>query len=69
MGLWDFIFGRQSNEEGNEEYPKTCQGCTINYSDPYWDPCPYHGCTTYQTVEEPTLCYSPKCGRLLVHYN
>ena len=48
--------------------PSKCDGYTINYSNPHWDTCPYHKCTTYQTIEEPTLCYCPKCRRLLVHY-
>lgn len=49
MGLFDILFG--------DPRPKKCDGYTINYSDPYWSPCPFHGCTTYQTVEEYTLCY------------
>ena len=60
MWLFDILFG--------EPRPKKCEGYMINYSDPYWEPCPDHGCTTYQTEEDPTLCYCPKCGRLLVHY-
>ena len=48
--------------------PLFCEGHTINYSEPYWDPCPYHGCTTYQTKEDPHLCYCPECNRLLKHY-
>ena len=47
--------------------PSHCDGYTINYSEPYYEPCPFHGCTTYQTVEDSTLCYCPKCKRLLVH--
>lgn len=47
MGLFDFLFG--------DPRPETCEGYTINYSDPYSDPCLYNGCTTYQTIEEPTL--------------
>ena len=28
----------------------------------------FHGCTTYQTVEERMYCYCPKCKKLLHHY-
>ena len=59
MGLFDILFG--------DPRPRKCDGYTINYSDPYWSPCPFHDRTTYQTVEEPTLAYCPKCKRLLVH--
>lgn len=61
MELFDILFG--------DSRLKTCEGYTINYSEPYWDPCPYYGCITYQIVEESTLCYCPKYVRLLVHYN
>lgn len=50
------------------EQPRTCNGYTINYNDPYHEPCPTHGCTTYQTLEDPSLCYCPKCNWLLIHY-
>lgn len=59
MSFFDLIFG--------DPKPEKVEGYTIDYSDPYWSPCPFHGCTTYQTVEEYTLCYCPKCKRLLVH--
>lgn len=48
--------------------PDVCEGYRINYNDPYHEPCPHHGCTTYQTYEDDELCYCPKCNRLLVHY-
>lgn len=64
MGILDFIFGK----DANENRPIMCEGYTINYDDPYWDPCPYHHCTTYQTVEDNRYCYCPKCNRLLHHY-
>lgn len=70
MGVFDIIFGNQSIQSQTDiiEYPLTCQGYTINYSDPDDKLCPTHGCTTYQTVEENTCCYGPKCRRLLHHY-
>lgn len=46
---------------------KRCDGYTIDYNDPYWQPCPKHGCTTYQTVEDASLCYCPLCRRLIIH--
>lgn len=71
MGLLDILFGKRTPQNGPIDHiigrPAKCEGYTINYSNPYWSPCPFHGCTTYQTVEEYTLCYCPKCRRLLVH--
>lgn len=49
--------------------PRKCKGYTINYDDPFWEPCPEHGCTTYQTVEDPSLCYCPLCRRLMIHHD
>ena len=60
MILFDILFGNSR--------PSTCEGYRINYNDPYHEPCPHHGCTTYQTYEDDELCYCPKCNRLLVHY-
>ena len=69
MGLLDILLGRRGTQLIKaEEYPTTYQWYTINYSDQYWDPCPYHKCTTYQTVEERMYCYCPKCKKLLHHY-
>lgn len=47
--------------------PESCQGYRINYNKPYHEKCPDHGCTCYQTFENPTLAYCPKCGRVLIH--
>lgn len=47
--------------------PYSCQGYRINYNEPYHENCPEHGCTCYQTFENPTLAYCPKCRRLLIH--
>lgn len=52
---------------GKDALPNTCQGYRINYNDPYHEKCPEHGCTCYQTYENPTLAYCPKCGRILIH--
>ena len=68
MGLFDKIFGSSTKQTVEMEYPETCQGYTINYSDPFHEPCPTRGCTTYQTYEERTYCYCPKCKTLLIHY-
>lgn len=36
MGLFNILFGRSTTQPiKEEEYPTTCQGYTINYSDPY----------------------------------
>lgn len=47
--------------------PTTCQGYRINYNEPYHEKCPDHGCICYQTFENPSLAYCPKCGRILIH--
>ena len=52
-----------------ELHPETCQGYRINYNDPYYEKCPEHGCTCYQTYENPSYAYCPKCGRILIHYD
>ena len=56
--IFNLLFGR----------PLYVDGYTINYADPFREPCVHCGSTTYQTKEEYTLCYCPKCRRLLVHY-
>lgn len=51
----------------NNNMPESCQGYRINYNEPYHEKCPDHGCTCYQTFENPTYAYCPKCGRILIH--
>lgn len=46
---------------------KEYDGYKINYSKPFHEPCPTHGCTTYET-DEPGFCYCPQCGRILIHH-
>lgn len=36
MGILDFILVN----DAKESRPQMCEGYTINYDDPYWDPCP-----------------------------
>lgn len=66
--LWRFAKAAIRKTELQNIRPQTYEGYTINYEDPYYEPCPYHGCITYQTIEDKTLCYCPQCRKLLVHY-
>lgn len=59
--ILDYIFNQ-------DRYPSKVEGFHINYSDPFYEKFPVCGSTTYQTVEDQTVCYCPKCKRLLDHY-
>ena len=49
-------------------FPIVSRGYTIDYSEPYVEPCPTHKCRTYRVKEVSYLVWCPLCMDLLEVY-
>ena len=49
-------------------FPTKKRGYTIDYSNPFHEPCPTHGCKTYRVKETSCLVWCPLCMDFLEVY-
>lgn len=49
-------------------FPLRKKGYTIDYSNPFHEPCPTHGCKTYHVKETSLLVWCPLCMDFLEVY-